>query len=413
MTDSSAERKTVSILAGRLPEALATLEKLAKKARRYGCPDIKVSVGEQHEVTHYVKDWDGNERAIKLAHVNLIIEGEAPRYGNHEFLAHIELTKAGNLIDVRPGVEDLDPMFRESDGHCDHCHKVRSRVDVYAVRNLDTGEQLQIGRTCLRDYMGIDNPASIAHRFGFWHAIGEWEEDFHGVSRPSFCQSLHGVLSLTATCIRLFGWCSKGQAANDEALIPTSQYVSDVLFQSPGDSKETKARIQHIIESHSEKDDETAVATTKWAREEMADNNEYTHNLKVLFSSDNIHDERRLGIVISAVAGYLRTKEQLLRVARDRAELSHSQFVGLIGERLRDVKVSVQFQKVVGSNDFGEVILIKFADASGNAYSWFTGVGSGYEIGEECLLTGTVKKHNEYNGAKETVLARCKLKDLA
>lgn len=405
------ESKSISILASRLPEALEAIEKLAKKARRYGCPDIKVTVGEGHRVTHYGKDWDGNEFAVKLDHVYLTVEGDAPRIGNHEFLAHIELTSSGNIVDVKPGVDDLDPRFRHSDGYCDHCRSARNRKDVFAVRDLDTGAQLQIGRNCLRDYLGIDNPASIAYRFAFWRQFNEWEEGFHG-GRPEFCQSLQGVLSLTATCIRLFGWCSKGQAQYDESLKPTSQYVSEVLFPSPRDSADERALRQRILDEHNEIDDQTARDTIQWVREELNDGSEYGHNLKVLFGSDNIHDAKRLGICVSAVSSFLRAKERALRVTKERETAKTSQHVGQIGDRLRDVKLTLQFQRVVGSNDFGDCVLIKFVDDAGNLYSWFTSAGSGLNIGEQCLLTGTVKKHNIYEGIAETVLTRCKIKEL-
>jgi hypothetical protein len=56
--------------------------------------------------------------------------------------------------------------------------------------------------------------------------------------------------------------------------------------------------------------------------------------------------------------------------------------------------------------------LYAFKDALGNVFKSFY---SGYNIklnkGDVVLLTGTVKKHNEYQGRKETMLNRIAVKD--
>lgn len=73
-------------------------------------------------------------------------------------------------------------------------------------------------------------------------------------------------------------------------------------------------------------------------------------------------------------------------------------------------------------------------DASGNTYTWNTENGLGYDVetdskhyymmdekgrkwewhnvedDEEFMITGTVKEHKEYDGVKQTVLTRCKIK---
>lgn len=216
----NAEAQTVRVLADRLSEAREALEKLAKKARRYGCPDITITVGESFPAEYHTQEWTGEKVLVNLPMVELIVTGEAPRVGNHEFLARIELGgEAGNLVDTRPGIKDLDARFQTTNGYCAHCNTTRRRNEVYVVRDLDTGEQVQVGRDCLRDFLGIDNPTSVAHRFSFWASVVDMEER-GSYGRPGFCQSLEGVVALSAVCVRLFGWCSKSQAQYDERLTP-------------------------------------------------------------------------------------------------------------------------------------------------------------------------------------------------
>jgi len=49
-------------------------------------------------------------------------------------------------------------------------------------------------------------------------------------------------------------------------------------------------------------------------------------------------------------------------------------------------------------------------DLSGNHLTWFAS-GSDMEVGNTYKLLGTIKKHDEYNGVKQTILTRCKVKE--
>lgn len=407
------DARDVWVLDYRVPEALAALEKLAAKARRYGCDDVAVTVGETIKEKGHYRDWDGEERAITVYLTRLSVTGVAPRIGNHEFLARIELDEGGNLVDAVPGVEDLDRRFRDSDGTCEHCNKKRRRAEVYAVRNLDDGRQLAVGSNCLRDYLGIDDPAKIARRFALLRGIGGIDEDERGHRlKPRWNQSLEGLLILAAVCVRLFGWCSKAQAQADDRLTSTSSYVYTMLFPGTRPTKADLELMAKIEAAISDDDRETAQATIRWVRDELTGDSDYVQNLRTIFSRDDIRDEKRIGLAVSAIAGYHRAKELELRKTKDREAAAHSQHVGNEGDRLRGLKVTLEMQRVIGANDFGDRILVKFRDEAGNTLSWITGKGCGFEIGEQLILDGTVKAHKEYNGNAETNLTRCKVHEI-
>lgn len=403
------ETNTVKVLAHRAHEALVALEKLAAKARRYGNPDIVVTIGDSFTEKRVFRGWDGQDRKVDVAYTNLIITGNAPRYGNYEFLAHIELTPAGNIVDTRPGIEDLEDRFRHSDGYCDHCKTARKRTDVYAVRDIYTRQQFQIGRNCLRDYLGLDNPAAIAHRFGLYGAIGEMEEEFGfgGGGAWAGCD-LHEVMSLAAVCSRLFGWCSKAQAGATGGK-PTVQHVFSVLFPPRRPTDKEYAALKYIIDSRTADDYATGDKVVEWVRNAMPARSDYEHNLKVLCTGDHVYEEKRIGMIISAVAAYQRAMGFKAKREGERKAAAQSQHIGEVKQRLRNVLVTLQDQRVIGSNEWGDRVLIKFIDGAGNILKWITSHGSGLKVGEQALLTGTVKEHDEWNGTKETALARCVL----
>ncbi len=401
---------TIPVLTARLGEARKELEKLAKKARRFGCPDIQVVVGESRIVESHRKGWDGEMYLAKEHITDLLIEGEAPRFGDHEFLARIERTPNGNIVDTRPDIKDLDPAWRTTDGRCEHCKTSRRRKDVYVVRDMTTGTQLQVGRTCLRDYLGMDDPKAIAARFRFFREVSESEEGW-GSGSVAWARSIKELLRLAAVSIRLFGWCSKGQAQNDESVTPTVSYV-DLGLSNPSQlDKYSRPLYDQIMDAVGDEDTKVAQETMTWVRGATADG-DYLHNLKVLLTEDMLYDSRRMGLVVSAVSSYLRAQEREVRRTKTYETDVQSAHVGEPGERIRGILVTKESGRVVGGNDWGETVMIKFRDDAGNIYSWFTGTGSGKQDGERAVIDGTVKRHNYYRGIKETQLTRVKVKDV-
>ena len=53
--------------------------------------------------------------------------------------------------------------------------------------------------------------------------------------------------------------------------------------------------------------------------------------------------------------------------------------------------------------------LIKFQDANGNVYVWFSSAATVPDKGDEVELTGTVKDHSTYGETMQTVLTRCRV----
>lgn len=97
-----------------------------------------------------------------------------------------------------------------------------------------------------------------------------------------------------------------------------------------------------------------------------------------------------------------------------RAEIlpkSKSEYIGSIKERLRDMRVTLTgcrgFQSM-----YGYTIVYTFAYGD-NVLVWMTTSEQDVELNHEYLLTGTVKKFEEYNGVKQTHLSRCIVKEVA
>lgn len=403
--------KVIHVLAERLPEAIHELDKLVRKAKRYGNPDVGYVIGEVYREKEVRKRFDGTE-VIKLGpeRVKVEIIGDAPRVGNYEFLAKIDHGPGSNILDIVPG-KTVDARFRTVKCHCEHCKVYRRRNETFVLGNVDTGEQVQVGRTCLKDFLGYCDPAQVAQRFAFFKSIRDLEESWGGRWGSVF--PADEVVALTFAAIRLWGWTSKGMAMMDERLLPTAHYVGLVLDPPPDLHKdhmaEMRAKRNQLIAEVKDADWARGEEVVQWVAQGGAGDSDYGHNLKAVFERQLV-EYKRLGLVCSAVQAFERAHQR--EVERAQSGEKASEWVGEVGERLRGIEVTQESARVVGSSQFGELDLIKFVDKDGNVFTWFTGSGSGLNNGDKAIIDGTVKRHTEFKGARETQLTRCKVRKI-
>jgi hypothetical protein len=285
------------------------------------------------------------------------------------------------------------------------------------VRNTETGSEVQVGSTCLLDYTGRTTPAGLAQRFAFFADVADaFEEDSWGRGGGWGAQfPVAEVLALSAAAIRKWGWCSRGQAENGSGdLIATASIVASYM-----DPPWTRKHNEHIFERNDqlkaelkpEADMAYGQTILDWLAEGGAGDGDYGHNLKVVCAR-GIIEGKRIGLVASAVQAYERAQEREVRRTQELEKAKTSSWVGVEGLRLRDVPVTLQSQTTMPDRGYGPSVLVKFIDEDGNVMTWFKsdGYGTGLQNGERAILTGTVKRHSEYKGARETQLSRCVIK---
>ena len=87
---------------------------------------------------------------------------------------------------------------------------------------------------------------------------------------------------------------------------------------------------------------------------------------------------------------------------------SHSEYMGEVKERLRDLKVTLTAARSFDGY-YGTSFISTFIYGE-NVLVWMTSSCKDIEVGDEVFLTGTVKEHSEYKGVKQTKLSRCVIK---
>lgn len=83
-----------------------------------------------------------------------------------------------------------------------------------------------------------------------------------------------------------------------------------------------------------------------------------------------------------------------------------SEYVGEIKER---IEFEAEVTGVYGTEGhYGHTDIVKFKDGDRNMFTWFASGYTDLERGDRITIKGTVKKHDDFKGVKQTVLTRCK-----
>ena len=93
------------------------------------------------------------------------------------------------------------------------------------------------------------------------------------------------------------------------------------------------------------------------------------------------------------------------RAAR-KSEAEKSGYVGHVGDRIT-FRANSAVLVTSWENMYGTTFLYKFADESGNILIWYA--SRTFDVKDGVKVTGTIKAHNERDGAKQTVITRCKV----
>jgi hypothetical protein len=411
------------ILESRLDEAQALIAKLKKKAAKYGCGEVSIEVGQLEPTSRWVKVFD-KEIEVKTLHCLVTVHGEAPRVGEHTLVARITHEGGTFFIDTVPGLE-ADHRFRDGGKQCEHCRSDRQRKDLFVVEQ--NGEQIQVGRSCLRDYLGIDDPKRVIRKFQWLKEVRELEE--YGYSEHSDDEELlPELLAIGCAAERQFTFVSKSlhdklydqadlamDRGEKPAHVPqvTSWRVNDALHpefitgNQPYDIERRKDA-DDLYNSVNDDDKAKANQVTEWVRAELNGDNDYIFNLKQAYASDYVL-RKRLALALSAIGSFNHDRRIKAERTKQQDEYAASVHVGAIKERLRGIGGVVKFRKVVGESQWGVVELIKILTDDGNLLNWFTGsAGEDFDLGNKVMFDGTVKNHDSYKGIAQTIITRVK-----
>lgn len=378
------------------------MKRLNKKAMKLGISPIEWSVSAPREETMTIHPEGAPSMELAVDVVDIEWSRDRLESG-WEFRGTIELLESGeSTLHLSAGkLSDVPEEFSSlAANHCSHCGTARRRKETFLLKRGE--EFVQIGRTCLRDFLG-HSEKGLLFIDEVWRSLpSEFDAEDSG---GAFARAFRDVIDVRETLekgivlIREFGWLSKSAAGFGET--PTVSRFS--IFSDPRE----RALAARLLDGISDADRQEALDIVRHFAAKNDRNEDYEFKLGQLCRCGAV-EKRNLGILVSAIESY--------RAARARQEArklaGNSEHVSTPGVRLRALKLFYVSTRTLPDYGYGESFVHTFRDESGNLFEWKTSTidDDGFTKGELILLDGTVKEHREWNGIKSTSLTRCKLK---
>lgn len=390
-------------------------KKLTKKAKQLNCDPpvlIKQKV-EQIVDPNFERQLDEGmltrEQAPKINIHTFTIEGKGPKLADWKFLGTLDHnTIPGSVIvNAVPG-ETVPQQFFHNDAVCNHCGKIRRRTETFVVEH-ENGEQKQVGRQCIRDFLGHDPAALLRYLTNLQRFVASLDDEekwgYGGGCHDHWTFNQFEVLKLTNAVIRSFGWISRSKARQD--VYGTTEATADtVLFLiAPSMDRDVEKERQKLLKQvqwDDEKDEADANGALQWL-ETQTDDSEYLHNLRTLADANAGVPATMFGYWCSLMATYQREQQKLIRAQRT---TSVSEWYGNVKDKIELVVKLEELQYL--ESRYGTTQLHKMIDTDGRAIVWFASSNSGMAQGHSYRIKGTVKKHDEFNNWKQTILTRVK-----
>lgn len=390
-----------TVYANQVEEVTKRLDRMAKKAARYGIP-FSYTVGEEHPVQIAVQKYDDvnhhlyTDKVVTVAGVDFDLDcEELIRASGWKVLAHIEHGDLGNIV-TGIGCDSIKNEWYMAPARCDHCNTNRKRTVTFIVEN-ENGEQKQVGKSCLKEYTGISPDTAImwAELRGFFPEM-EIRDGWTGFA-SALMDETKTVLAYAYDSIKKDGYGRRDSSHS------TFGAVLESLRKGPDPSKEGMEAAEKMIDWLKDVGDRfDREDSTVWKEAGDLERN------CVPFARSGFVKRQQIGRLCYIPVAYSKHVQHLMETERKREarkKEKDSEYVGKIGERIKFVATTVT-ELASWDTQYGRTFLYKMTDEAGNVFIWFA---SGcYETGIDIEVTGTVKDHNEREGVKQTILTRCK-----
>ncbi|MCA0253591.1 MAG: hypothetical protein LCH76_15145 [Actinobacteria bacterium] len=345
---------------------------------------------------------------VTLHGFEVTLDGQPPSYAGWQFVAAIDklseptpspTNHAGTpppvAIRYPPGADQTFDHSAVRPGECDHCHTVRPRSTTFLVRHVDTGELKQVGRTCLKDFLGT----SVTPVFLDADKISDDIDRSQGTGPRQW--AIESILTYAWAVVAAHGWTPASATGTRPA---TRDLVTDALLGGP------HARdLLASIADHLDQGQHMATRILAELPAHLTSGSGYEANLADVLRAGSV-GPKHLGLAVSAVNAWNRMVEhQVADEVRSqrRDNVSHA---GTVGQPITLTGTVLTATRVPGYHYRSPDQALLVIDCGTAVAKTITSATWAYPIerGDQVTITGIVKAHQEYRGVPQTVLTRPK-----
>src|SRR5687768_14751627 len=237
---ATTEARIFDVEESRLEELERKFQRLSRRAKKLGVEPVGYELVGEH-LEYQVKwrdhfgvpylDWTKNPAcaegtrtgAVRVVKEVRLVGASEVKLAGWTFLATLdhELGEENTIVRLVPGAEGQLPSdYRHRGNLCDHCKRRQVRKATFVCKHED-GRLVQVGSTCVHDFLGIDAAQALGLVEMFALACGylEDEEGFRQQEPTTF--SVVEYLAWVAKDVRENGWVSRTQA-REQGLLATA-----------------------------------------------------------------------------------------------------------------------------------------------------------------------------------------------
>lgn len=391
------------------------LAALNKKAASFGLPALRVLeqkdafyrrrselLGEDGDstLTYLVPARPGDEHVVRLLRFKL--EFPIVKLGNWQVVGKLDALPGGNVTfcvtQLKNDVQALDARSK-APITCEHCQKKRSRSTSYLLRDVDSGAYMQVGKSCLKDFTGVD-PAVALFLAQMSTVVSGADGDADELMGSGRCNTVNTLdfLANVSFCIAQDGFVSS-RLARESNMQPTYDAAMN-LQRECARSRELSQRVQEQREVHLA----CARETRNWyAAKEGAEG--FDRNVQLLLAGEHLgRDAKHLAVAAAGVSSYVSRPVEL-------GLPSGTAHLGTVGKFM---ECRLTIQRIFPRNSpFGLMHMVTLRDALGNSVIWSVSacpkdiLRGG--LGRSVQARFKVKKHDLYQGEPQTSVSHLKV----
>lgn len=345
---------------------------------------------------------DGNQFEVSLVDLNLDVTFKLNGWSS---LGLVQ--RKDGIVQCYFDDASLIAQYKDTDFHCDHCHKNVYRNSITVLEN-ESGERKVVGTSCVKEFTsGLDGNI-IAEVSEYMRVLEQKSYDLKSIIDGEKYDSEF----FESNCIRTYDIAGIVSAAK--------RLIDQYGFES---SNSMNATWKFIMDAYDRnKIESEAIDAIEWIHslsEEELNRSSYLFNLRQIIDAGYC-TLRHFGFLASLIPSYRKSEYKKL-IDLKNSDKKVSEHVGNVGDKI-SVKVTYMNTHTY-YNQFGSSHIHLFIDDNGNIFKWSTGTGLKFTVkddhanytqwypldnGATVQLVGKIKSHDEYNGQKQTVLTRCK-----
>lgn len=437
------------------------IDDMNKKASKWGVPPMELKIIKEEFVKKTIPVnlagrktvWDDPEaqsKEITVKQYQVEIVGEPPRVEGYEFIAKIQHTPEGNILNYAPKASDqtLPREYRTATQQCDVCKTTRDRNNTFILKldkddpqrfpDKKAGDFIMVGSGCLKRFLpNISANALMGYAEmielirSSIHEAGGMDDDFMGGYGMGGAGNWMGQSTLAFWLAAVYLHTGKYISKKKAEEFQTSSTL-DQAFNSMNPPRGSKDEIYDKVrtdEIFSKKVGDLRDEFIQWTKTKdfetpQRENPTYAdfyHNMSII-SKQETFKTRNSGLFGALFQIFLRDKGELEKQAQLKAAKPN---IGYLGQPGQKMKATVTVKKVKEfEGNYGTQLIVNMEATSnekdpatgqeikkeGNLL-YFTNTNFELEENEQAEVEFTVKQHqeNKFTKLPETQITRMKV----